>query len=138
MLYGAKDTPAGIFTAARCHLKWVRDGDIVFEGQGDSAGCLTGKLGLSRAGRQLTGDLLKYEQVFNGPDNRTSVQRSRKITFMRRLEKIAVSVFITVLLSAKDSNIRHFFFFFFIPVWLNVHTLAATFPGVLRAPALLS
>lgn len=41
--------PAGIFTAAQCHFKWVMEGDIVFEGQGDSGGWLSGKFSLSRA-----------------------------------------------------------------------------------------
>lgn len=49
IVYGAKKVPAGMFTAALCHFKWVREGDIVFEGQGDSGGWLSGKFSLSTA-----------------------------------------------------------------------------------------
>lgn len=72
-LYGAKKEPAGMFTAARCHFKWVREGVIVFEGQEDSGGWLSSVCPEHAAHRGT----VKYEQVlmncaadsqFRGPE----------------------------------------------------------------------
>ena len=46
---GATKLPGGTFTAAQYHFKWVREVDIVFEGQWGSWGWLSGKFSLCRA-----------------------------------------------------------------------------------------
>lgn len=62
-----------MFTAARCHFKWVREGVIVFEGQEDSGGWLSSVCPEHAAHRGT----VKYEQVlmncaadsqFRGPE----------------------------------------------------------------------
>lgn len=96
----------GIFTAAQCRSKWVREGDIVCEGQGDSSGWLSGKFTLSRV-CSSQGGTVKYEQVlmnrttepqFRGPGK----LHLRETKTPDKKTSLVLCLSVTLLLSAKD------------------------------------